>query len=133
MDTVEDTGKGEFVFECQGFAVEPKRNCPHITEQMWVNLENNLKSDGKNLFSKPCKKCDHKCENWICLTCSNIYCSRYIKGHMIEHNQESQHPIVLSFSDLSYWCYLCESYISNYRFDILRIQCSNAKYKDENT
>jgi hypothetical protein len=37
---------------------------------------------------------------------------RYVKGHMKKHNDESGHPIALSFSDLSIWCYKCEDYVS---------------------
>lgn len=38
-------------------------------------------------------------------------CGRYIKGHMKLHSEQHTHPLVLSFSDLSVWCYGCESYI----------------------
>jgi len=42
-----------------------------------------------------------------------VGCSRFQNGHMVEHYQKSKHPIALSFSDLSIWCYVCESYIRN--------------------
>lgn len=29
------------------------------------------------------------------------------------HNQDSNHPLALSFTDLSVWCYACEAYIDN--------------------
>lgn len=29
------------------------------------------------------------------------------------HSLESEHALALSFSDLSVWCYKCESYIDN--------------------
>lgn len=29
------------------------------------------------------------------------------------HQTESDHPLTLSFTDLSVWCYKCESYIEN--------------------
>eukprot|EP00026_Physarum_polycephalum_P003546 Phypoly_transcript_03559.p1 GENE.Phypoly_transcript_03559~~Phypoly_transcript_03559.p1 ORF type:complete len:574 (+),score=104.59 Phypoly_transcript_03559:204-1724(+) len=31
---------------------------------------------------------------------------------MKKHNEESEHPVALSFSDLSIWCYSCEDYVS---------------------
>lgn len=30
---------------------------------------------------------------------------------MVTHGVASEHPVVLSFSDLSVWCYLCEAYV----------------------
>ncbi|GAA52222.1 histone deacetylase 6/10 [Clonorchis sinensis] len=40
-------------------------------------------------------------------------CGRYANSHMLEHFSATQHPIVLSFADLSTWCYKCESYVNN--------------------
>ena len=30
---------------------------------------------------------------------------------MFAHYGNTKHPIVLSFSDLSYWCFICDSYV----------------------
>lgn len=30
---------------------------------------------------------------------------------MVKHNEETGHPIALSFSDISVWCYACDDYI----------------------
>ncbi len=30
---------------------------------------------------------------------------------MVDHNESTKHPIALSFSDASFWCYSCDSYI----------------------
>lgn len=32
---------------------------------------------------------------------------------MLFHHLDSGHPITLSFSDLSVWCYKCEAYVDN--------------------
>lgn len=32
---------------------------------------------------------------------------------MLFHHLETEHPLALSFSDLSVWCYKCEAYIDN--------------------
>lgn len=32
---------------------------------------------------------------------------------MVEHGENAAHPLCLSFSDLSVWCYGCEAYIDN--------------------
>ena len=77
-----------------------------------------------------------KGENWICLTCNAIRCSRYVNGHCKDHwkntkrQQEEEedkkvgdtacitartdrigHCIALSLQDLSVWCYECNAYI----------------------
>ena len=38
---------------------------------------------------------------------------RYVKAHMREHFETSGHCIGISFSDLSVWCFACESYIDS--------------------
>lgn len=48
--------------------------------------------------------------------CRFIGCSRYVHGHMLQHQQENPghaHPIVFSFADFSYWCYACDSYVEH--------------------
>ena len=42
-----------------------------------------------------------------------VHCSRYIKGHMVKHGEDSGHKLVLSYADISVWCYACDSYIHN--------------------
>jgi uncharacterized UBP type Zn finger protein len=66
------------------------------------------------VLSKKCKNCDEIFENWVCLICGDLFCSRYINSHFISHNLEkTDHNICLSLMDLSFWCYSCESYIIN--------------------
>ena len=31
--------------------------------------------------------------------------------HAVIHGVTHEHPLVLSFSDLSVWCYVCDSYV----------------------
>ncbi|KAK1324069.1 hypothetical protein QJS10_CPA02g00307 [Acorus calamus] len=58
-----------------------------------------------------CSRCDHPAENWLCLSCKDVLCSRFINKHMLKHYQESRHCIALSYSDLSVWCFSCDSYL----------------------
>ncbi|KAK9505138.1 hypothetical protein O3M35_009261 [Rhynocoris fuscipes] len=88
------------------FAVVPKRTCPHLP------LVEPIPKTGINVQT-PCSVCNDPKENWICLICYTVQCGRYINEHMMMHNAESGHPLVLSFSDLSVWCYPCQSYIDN--------------------
>jgi NAD-dependent deacetylase sirtuin 2 len=89
------------------FAVNPKSDCPHILE--------NVSSSYLAAISvhKPCDVCKDASENWICFKCGQIFCSRYVNSHMVKHNEETGHSIVASFSDLSTWCYNCDTYIKH--------------------
>ena len=62
-------------------AVEPKKDCPHCTED---NLLDVGEFEGKNV-EDPCSHCGIKGENWICLKCKEICCSRYVNAHMLSH------------------------------------------------
>lgn len=93
------------------YAVVPLTYCPHLLE---ISTSNDLSRVNATL---PCSACQDPTENWICLTCLQIFCSRYVQGHMAEHFESSAHAMTLSFSDLSVWCYVCDSYVDNSRLD----------------
>ncbi|XP_051132404.1 uncharacterized protein LOC127252323 [Andrographis paniculata] len=59
----------------------------------------------------PCNRCDHPKENWVCLSCKVVLCSRFINKHMLEHYHQEHHAVALSFSDLSVWCFSCDAYL----------------------
>ncbi|KVI01913.1 histone deacetylase 6 [Cynara cardunculus var. scolymus] len=59
----------------------------------------------------PCNRCHHPAENWLCLSCKDVLCSRFINKHMLDHYQQQNHSVALSFSDLSVWCFSCNSYL----------------------
>ncbi|XP_076448241.1 histone deacetylase 6-like [Babylonia areolata] len=42
-----------------------------------------------------------------------VFCSRYVNEHMLFHSVAEEHLMVLSYSDLSVWCYACNDYIDN--------------------
>lgn len=90
----------------QGFAVNPLRTCPHL------NHVKPLPEAGIDIH-KGCEDCGGGEENWVCLSCYRTGCSRYQKGHMKKHSEEQSHAMVLSFSDLSVWCFSCENYLDN--------------------
>jgi len=88
-------------------AVYPKHDCPHITDNVRVSQQALAQAFTQN----KCSQCNDGRENWVCLHCGTTNCSRYIAGHGAAHHEQTQHAISVSFSDLSVWCYLCESYI----------------------
>uniref|UniRef100_A0A671XFX7 Protein deacetylase HDAC6 n=1 Tax=Sparus aurata TaxID=8175 RepID=A0A671XFX7_SPAAU len=88
------------------YVVDPLSWCPHL------DAVKPLPRSGIDV-SLPCQDCGSDAENWICLTCYQVFCGRYVNEHMVTHGVVSEHPVVLSFSDLSVWCYLCEAYVHN--------------------
>ncbi|KAI4795506.1 hypothetical protein KUCAC02_031370 [Chaenocephalus aceratus] len=88
------------------YVVDPLSWCPHL------DVVKPLPPAGIDIFQS-CKDCGSEAENWICLTCYQVFCGRYVNEHMVTHGVVSEHPMVLSFCDLSVWCYLCEAYVHN--------------------
>ena len=39
--------------------------------------------------------------------------ARYVSGHQVDHHAASLHPLALSYSDLSVWCFVCDSYVDH--------------------
>jgi len=89
-------------------SINPIEDCPHVDEFV-VNTDG-ISDAFKN---NHCVHCNDSEENWYCLTCGQVYCSRYVKSHGVKHYEEAGHAILFSFSDLSTWCYLCDYYISD--------------------
>ncbi|XP_070712428.1 histone deacetylase 6-like [Pempheris klunzingeri] len=88
------------------YVVDPLPWCPHL------DAVKPLPPSGIDPFLS-CQDCGSDAENWTCLTCYQVFCGRYVNEHMVAHGVASEHPVVLSFSDLSVWCYLCEAYVHN--------------------
>ena len=90
-----------------GFGVYPRTNCPHIQLCVSPVLEFEL--------TDACVDCGNTGENWACLCCSKVFCSRYVRGHMKQHHErlKLRHAIAFSFSDFSFWCFECDDYITS--------------------
>ena len=91
------------------FAVAPKTDCPHCEPANIKTLEALLALGIK--VGDLCKTCGIAGEIWLCLACGEVFCSRYVQGHMSAHNMTDGHPIAFSFADFSFWCYTCDSYV----------------------
>ena len=77
-------------------------------------------------------------ENWMCLECGLVRCSRYVNGHCMDHwektvkdGDDEGHCIAASFADLSVWCYKCESYIIHDSLDVVIKKLQELKFPDE--
>jgi len=91
----------------EAFAVVPLEWCPHLE---FPNALNPVPG-GQIDVAKPCADCGDASENWLCLSCFSVHCGRFVQEHAVVHGAGSEHPLVLSFSDLSVWCYVCDSYV----------------------
>ncbi|KAI8906231.1 hypothetical protein DFJ77DRAFT_478067 [Powellomyces hirtus] len=86
------------------FAVTPRTDCPHVP--------GTVRADAVDITS-PCSACGDSNENWRCVECQGIFCSRYVQGHMQAHYDQARHPVAVSYTDLSSWCYECSDYIDS--------------------
>ncbi|KAL0454300.1 UNVERIFIED_CONTAM: Histone deacetylase 6 [Sesamum latifolium] len=84
--------------------VEARTHCDHL---------GSLSSDLIHIPppGTPCNRCQHPEENWLCLCCKDVLCSRFVNKHMLEHYQQKHHNLALSYSDLSVWCFSCDAYL----------------------
>ncbi|XP_057783048.1 uncharacterized protein LOC131000918 [Salvia miltiorrhiza] len=84
--------------------VEARTHCEHLAS---------LSSDLIHIPTPdtPCHRCQHPDENWLCLCCKDVLCSRFVNKHMLEHYQQKSHNLALSYSDLSVWCFSCDAYL----------------------
>lgn len=122
------------------FAIDPRTDCPHLKEDHYshlnsflqASLSNYKKVSPFNVFCEmKCEDCPEKFENWLCLECNLVFCSRYKQAHMAKHNDKSKHSPAFSFSDGSFWCYECDSYITDNRLAKLRKVFGFIKHKLE--
>ncbi|XP_039699672.1 protein deacetylase HDAC6 isoform X2 [Pteropus medius] len=86
------------------YAVTPLPWCPHLVAVCPI-------PEAGLDVTQPCQDCGALQENWVCLSCYEVYCGRYISAHMLQHYKVSGHPMVLSYVDLSTWCYQCQAYV----------------------
>lgn len=108
------------------FAVTPLDDCPHTKQ---VAFRDGIVLDP----AAPCGTCSNVGENMQCLVCFAVFCGRHVKKHMLQHHDETGHPLVVGFADLSIWCYDCNAYISpsNRRLSLIYRLLHNAKFHCE--
>eukprot|EP00048_Salpingoeca_helianthica_P022386 m.17932 g.17932 ORF g.17932 m.17932 type:complete len:172 (+) comp7248_c0_seq1:1681-2196(+) len=98
-------------------AVQVKTDCPHASTA--INEELDFER------TTPCAECGHVGENWVCLGCSRVLCSRFVQGHMAAHNEANRpHAVAMSMLDLSTWCYECDCYIENRTIKLIKQEVS---------
>ena len=113
MESLADAAKAQGEENVTMYAVQPLPTCSHVRDLSKINpgeLEIDVKA--------PCAVCQHTPENWLCLHCYKVFCSRYVNKHMVDHFNETNHYLSLSYSDLSVWCYGCDDYINSRNVDL---------------
>jgi len=140
------------------FAVEPSLNCPHFSSrdnllpaEHWSGFVLGHTSSSTESGEQPagehptvefaevaCRDCGDSSENWLCLGCGGVFCSRFVHGHMQAHvvscsgeglrpvasasssstvdpssTSSARHCLALSLSDLSCWCAACDCYVKS--------------------
>jgi len=95
--------------------VEPRRDCPHVG-QLPATAAAAASAKCGGLLTAGCEMCGDTSENWVCLATGRLLCSRYVAGHMKAHAEgRAREPdngggvVALSLSDLSAWCFQCDS------------------------
>ncbi|OQV13167.1 putative Histone deacetylase 6 [Hypsibius exemplaris] len=89
------------------YGVVPRTVCDHLTDNVQPIPPAGL------CASDPCGSCGDTRENWLCLKCYQVHCSRHVNGDAQRHRDREGHELVLSYADLSVWCFACDSYINN--------------------
>merc|ERR1712173_1597 len=107
-----------------GFAVYPLPWCPHLETltSAWPESVS---------VRAPCADCGDTRENWLCLHCNTILCSRYVNSHGLQHSNNTDHVMALSFSDLSVWCYCCDNYVDNEKLYNIKNAAHRDKFGEE--
>lgn len=117
-------GFGDFNTQDVFYAVTPLSWCPHLVAVCPIPAE------GLDT-AQPCKTCGTLQENWVCLTCYQVYCSRYVHAHMVDHHEASEHPLVLSCVDLSTWCYVCQAYVHHQDLQEVKSAAHQSKFGED--
>ncbi len=104
------------VSDADGGAVEPKSSCPHLWSAFDFDVPRKI--NRHLLFDEPCADCGSVQEEWICLSCCRVSCSRFVNGDAEMHwmstlESDSPHCVSMSRRDLSIWCYACNCYIKH--------------------
>lgn len=123
-DTSDDAKLAELL-QGPGFAIYPLSWCPHLEAGLAPAPPQEVSC------TAPCTQCGDTKENWLCLACHVVHCSRYVSGHQVSHHSTSHHPLALSFSDLSVWCFDCDSYVDNERLYGVKNLAHRDKFGEE--
>lgn len=52
-------------------------------------------------------------DNWICLQCGQIFCSRYVNQHAKNHWEATKHNVTISLNTSACYCYECDEFVDS--------------------
>ena len=144
-----DSGQGTD----KGGPIVPIMDCPHVQHHVKMtppqmpsphDAHCHGPSAGGHGGAKSEVAEDGRCpseENWVCLQCGVVRCSRYVNGHGIIHYEDSLrddpgpdgagHCIAASLADLSVWCHACSAYLRHPHLDPLIKKLEQLKFADD--
>lgn len=141
----------------KGGPVTPIDNCPHVHDHVKLRVDqlplqpheapcthhHDAAATASSTVARPKADVagDGSCpegENWLCLDCGVIRCSRYVNGHGLVHWQETRkddpagvgHCIAASLADLSVWCHICGAYLRHPEIEPLTKMLEQLKFDD---
>lgn len=133
-----------------GGMVSLKQNCPHVRHHVKISLEslpdhpnhgvcayNADDGSGDNDANQSCSAD----ENWLCVECGFVLCSRYSNRHCLTHWKETKaeqeegaaeggHCIAVSLADLSAWCHECDAYLHDPVLDPIVQRLEQLKFEE---
>ncbi|KPP78157.1 ubiquitin carboxyl-terminal hydrolase 3-like [Scleropages formosus] len=104
--------------------------CPHLSSSVCVALDSSRFQSGSP-SSWCCGVCRSNKSPWVCLTCLNVHCGRYVNGHAKKHFEDTQnsgchqkkcekqekekpqHSVCMDCSSYSTYCYRCDDFVVN--------------------
>uniref|UniRef100_A0AAR2LCG0 Ubiquitin carboxyl-terminal hydrolase n=1 Tax=Pygocentrus nattereri TaxID=42514 RepID=A0AAR2LCG0_PYGNA len=102
--------------------------CPHLSSSLCVAVDPARFPSGSP-SSWCCSVCRSNKSPWVCLTCLNVHCGRYVNGHAKKHFEEiqsptsgqrkpekekfQQHSVCMDCSSYSTFCYRCDDFVVN--------------------
>jgi hypothetical protein len=152
----------------KGGPVTPLETCPHVRDHVKLTVEqlplrpheapcthhhatatartSSRSADAGVTVARPKSDVedDGSCpvgENWLCLECGVIRCSRYVNGHGLVHWEDTKsqdpdtaggvgHCVAASLADLSVWCHICRAYLRDPSLLPLTNMLEQLKFED---
>ncbi|KAG9341246.1 hypothetical protein JZ751_019687 [Albula glossodonta] len=65
--------------------------CPHLNSSVCLAVDSSRFPNGSP-SSWCCSVCRSNKSPWVCLTCLNVHCGRYVNGHAKKHFEDTQSP-----------------------------------------
>jgi hypothetical protein len=137
----------------KGGAITPENNCPHlprvedpeaippdVLDRSCCYYSTTKKQNQDNMSVAPTGRpkedmdADRTCpkgENWLCLSCGDVYCSRYVNAHGLRHWEETGHCVMVSLADISVWCHACAAYVLHNKLEPIVKRLQEIKFNED--